>query len=378
MTTKVRDVAAWLESFAPSRLAEPWDNVGLLWGDRGAPVERVLTCLTVTPRVVAEAIEERVALIVSHHPVLFRAVKSVRADTPEGALLWPLARAGVAIYSPHTAFDNTEGGINDTLATRLGLVEVSPLRPSPARPEFKVVVFAPRDDRAAVLDGAFAAGAGKIGVYNECSYSHPGFGTFFGTEGADPTIGEAGRRETVREWRVELICPADRLSAVLAAIRSRHSYEVPAIDVYPLHAPPAGPGVGRIGVLPGVMPLAEFASHVARVLDAPTTQFVGDLDRKVHRVAIACGAGDDFLADAARLGADALLTGEARFHRALEVEALGVGLVLAGHHATERPGVEALADRLARAFPDLTVWPSRRERDPLRSCSTSRSETITG
>ena len=83
-------------------------------------------------------------------------------------------------------------------------------------------------------------------------------------------------------------------------------------------------------------------------------------------MAVACGAGDDFLADAARAGADVLLTGEARFHRALEAEALGIGLVLAGHHATERPGVEDLAERIARAFPELTVWPSRQERDPLR------------
>ena len=61
-----------------------------------------------------------------------------------------------------------------------------------------------------------------------------------------------------------------------------------------------------------------------------------------------------------------LLTGEARFHRALEAEALGIGLMLAGHHATERPGVEDLADRLASQFPELTVWASRRERDPIR------------
>ena len=65
-------------------------------------------------------------------------------------------------------------------------------------------------------------------------------------------------------------------------------------------------------------------------------------------------------------GADVLLTGEARFHRALEAESLDIGLVLAGHHATERPGVEELAERIARAFPDLTVWPSLQERDPLQ------------
>ena len=80
---------------------------------------------------------------------------------------------------------------------------------------------------------------------------------------------------------------------------------------------------------------------------------------------MSCGAGDDFLGDAARLGAQALLTGEARFHRALEARSMGVGLIVAGHYATERPGVEDLAERLARAFPDLVVWASRDEADPL-------------
>ena len=76
--------------------------------------------------------------------------------------------------------------------------------------------------------------------------------------------------------------------------------------------------------------------------------------------------GDDFLKDAAHAGADVLLTGEARFHRALEAEALGIGLLTAGHHATERPGVEKLAAKIAFAFPSLTVWASRSERDPFR------------
>jgi putative NIF3 family GTP cyclohydrolase 1 type 2 len=94
---------------------------------------------------------------------------------------------------------------------------------------------------------------------------------------------------------------------------------------------------------------------------------VGAPDRRVERVAIACGAGDDFLEEAHRARADVFLTGEVRFHRALEAEALGIGLIAAGHHATERPGVEELADRLAAAFPRARVWASRREVDPLRA-----------
>jgi hypothetical protein len=273
----------------------------------------------------------------------------------------------VAILSPHTSFDNTIGGINDGLASRIGLVDVGPLRSAPPSSRHKVVVFAPKSDREAVLNAAFEAGAGRIGAYEECSFGSVGFGTFFGTEGANPTIGEAGRREFVREWRLELVCPGDRLAAVLASIRSSHSYEEPAIDVYPIASDvPSGPGSGRIGRLEAPEPLGALAARVARLLGAPATQFVGDPSRPVSWVALCCGAGDDFVPDASKHGADVLLTGETRFHRALEADALGLGLIVAGHHSTERPGVEDLAEAIAGAFPDLTAWPSRLEVDPLR------------
>src|SRR5438128_9020747 len=117
-----------LGQLAPLALAAEWDNVGLLLGDRTSEVRRVMTCLTVTPESAAEAVEAGVQLIVSHHPILFRAVKRLTTATPEGRMLLSLIQAGVAVYSPHTAFDNTHGGINDLLARRLGLLEVGALR----------------------------------------------------------------------------------------------------------------------------------------------------------------------------------------------------------------------------------------------------------
>jgi dinuclear metal center YbgI/SA1388 family protein len=377
--TTVADITDWLEQFAPQKLAEPWDNVGLIWGDPAAVVERIMTCLTVTPTTADEAVHERAELIVSHHPILFREVKRIRADWPETGYLWKLARGGIAVASPHTAFDNTREGINDLLCARLGLLDVAALRPAPGARDravatpprsFKVVVFTPEPEREAVSTAAYRAGAGRIGAYEECSFAIPGEGTFFGTETANPTIGERGQRETVRELRLEFVCPAPELPAVLAAVRANHSYEEPAIDVYPLHevdtsANPS-PGVGRIGRLATPCALAALARDVAKALGVTVVGTAGDPDRRVERVAIACGAGDDFLKDAARAGADVLLTGEARFHRGIEAETLGIGLITAGHYATERPGVEFLAARISRAFPGLLVWPSRQERDAFR------------
>jgi hypothetical protein len=215
---------------------------------------------------------------------------------------------------------------------------------------------------------AFEAGAGRIGAYTECSFAIPGQGTFFGSDETNPSVGQKGQRELVDELRLEVVCPATALAPVLEAIRLRHSYEEPAIDVYPLSDPPSprGPGSGRLGRSLEPRKLGEFAVFTSRALGHVPVQLVGDPKRTVERVAIACGAGDDFLADAARAGADVLVTGEARFHRALEAESLGIGLVLAGHYGTERPGVEELAEQIARAFSDLTVWPSQQERDPLQ------------
>ena len=368
----VADVARWLEGFAPSRLAESWDNVGLLWGDPHAPLERVMTCLTVTDESASEAVREGAGLIVSHHPILFRETKRIRSDLPGTAPLWKLARAGVAVASPHTAFDGAEDGINAGLCRRLGLAEAVPIRPAAGPAGFKVVVFTPEADREAVLAAAFEAGAGRIGDYAECSFATPGTGTFFGGESTDPSVGAKGRRESVAELRIEMVCPADRLASVLAAIRSRHSYEEPAIDVYPVQAAPSPVGAGRIGRLEAPRTLGEFARSASAALGGVPLQVAGDLGMAVERVAVSCGAGDDFLGDAVRLGAQVLLTGEARFHRALEARALGVGLIVAGHHATERPGVEDLADRIARAFPELVVWPSRDETDPLAFLPTGR------
>ncbi len=329
-----------------------------------------MTCLTVTPDTAAEAIERRAEVIVSHHPVLFRAVKAIRADQPATGFLWELARAGVAILSPHTAFDNTAGGINDGLAERIGLRDVGPLRTGPTRQELKVVVFVPENDREAVMAAAFQAGAGRIGDYSGCSFATAGQGTFLGGETTNPTLGERGRRESVAEWRVEMVCPERRLEPVLSAIRTAHSYEEPALDVYPLNPVPAGPGSGRIGRLQRPEPLGVFARRVGDLLRSTALRFAGNPSRDVERVAICCGAGDDFLDDAARARADVLLTGEARFHRALEAEGRGIGLIVAGHHATERPGVEDLARRVAAAFPGLDVWPSRARTRPLATALT--------
>jgi hypothetical protein len=99
---------------------------------------------------------------------------------------------------------------------------------------YKLVVFVPAEALDPVRDAVFAAGAGRIGDYERCSWYTEGTGTFRGGESTQPTIGAAGREERVPELRLETVMPAERLEDVVAALRSAHPYEEPAYDVYPL------------------------------------------------------------------------------------------------------------------------------------------------
>lgn len=361
----VATVVEYLEQFAPAKLAAEWDNVGLLLGDRSAAVTHIMTCLTVTPESAAEAVASNVQLIITHHPVLFRGAKRLTTDNAEGRMLLSLIRAGVAVYCPHTAFDNTVGGINDLLAHRLRLTDETPLRRrEESVRKCKIVVFVPDTDLARVSDALFSAGAGQIGQYSQCSFRLAGTGTFFGSEAANPTIGQKGRREEVSEWRLEAICPQARVEAALAAMRKAHSYEEPAYDVYPLQSLSMA-GEGRIGRLAAPMALTELARLVKQQLNTKRLEVIGDMNKSVQRIAIVCGAGGEFVSDAVRGKADVLLTGEARFHDYLAAQAQGLALLLPGHYASERCGIEELAARLQQQFPELEVWPSRQERDPV-------------
>jgi dinuclear metal center YbgI/SA1388 family protein len=370
----IADLVAFLERFAPLDLAEEWDNVGLLAGDRRRETDAVLTCLTLTPDVAREAIERHAGLIVAHHPVLFRAVQRLTADDPQGAMLLDLIAAGIAVYSPHTAYDSAADGINQQLARRLGLTEIEPLRPLPSEGRCKIVCFVPRGHLAAVQEALWSAGAGVIGEYSKCSFVLDGTGSFEGSAAANPVVGRPGRLEQVAEARVEVVCAERLVPEALNRLRGAHPYEVPAYDVYPLKPAAAGRGAGRVGSLVSRDPagvsvpltLGDFLARVKTKLSISDVPFVGDGQRPISRVAIACGSGGEFLSSAIARQCDVLLTGEARFHTCLDARAAGIGLALAGHYATERPGMEHLATVLAGEFPGITAWASEAERDPLQ------------
>lgn len=128
----IEQVCQTLAHIAPLKLAESWDNVGLLVGDRKADCTCVMTCLTISPDVVREAIKERVNLIVSHHPLPFKPMAKLTTDTVASGMVYELAANQIAVYSAHTAFDSASLGINRQLAEGLSLSDIRPISPDPS------------------------------------------------------------------------------------------------------------------------------------------------------------------------------------------------------------------------------------------------------
>lgn len=366
-TATVGDISAALDAIAPPAMAQSWDNVGLLVGDRGRPCGRVLLCIDLTESVLAEAIAGSYEMIVAYHPPIFRPVKRLLADSGEmDGLVHRAITAGIAVYSPHTALDAAPGGTNDILAEMCELSDVEPFEY--ARGESgrcKVVTFVPAEKADALCAAMAAAGAGHIGGYELCSYRGSGEGTFYGTGGTDPKVGRRGRFEKVPEIRLEMVAPRARLAEVINALLSVHPYEEPAYDVYPLEEAPSF-GIGRVGHLPARTTLAGLAERLRQRSGSKVVMTVGAGKTKLERAAVCVGAAGSLPLEKPRSAVcDVVVTGEIRHHEALTLLRLGKTAVALGHWESERPTLPPLAARLADWITGVQFKVSRKDAGPF-------------
>jgi len=366
----VGDAVTALERAYPPELAADWDAVGLVCGDPAETLTSVLVCVDAVPETVEEAVESGAQLLVAHHPLLLRGVHGVGADTPKGALLHRLVRAGAALFTAHTNADAADPGVSDALAAAVGLDVTGPLVAAEAPPLDKIITFVPTGpDLGAVHAALAAAGAGNIGDYSHCSFATAGTGQFKPLAGAHPTIGEVGRLERVAETRLEMVLPRARRAAVVEALRAAHPYEEPAFDLLELAPIPSRRGLGRIGALPEPEPLSAFTARVAAGLPATAwgVRAAGDPDRVIRRVAVCGGAGDSALDAALAAGVDAYVTADLRHHPASEhlLRPAAPALVDVAHWASEWPWCAQAADVLRAALGgSVEVRVSTRRTDP--------------
>ena len=358
-TYTAQDYLNAIDAFAPFSLVEKWDNTGLLIGSPGQEVSRVLVALDATLAVIEEAQKEGAQLLITHHPIIFNPLKNIPEDSP----VYRAIASGVAVLCAHTNLDNAECGISTVLAEMLGLGDAEMLETTKTLPYRKVVVYVPCESAEAVYDAMSQAGAGRQGSYAGAAFFSDGQGRFLPLQGANPAVGSVGSLEKVREQRLEMLVAPSELQQVLRAMRAAHPYEQPAFDVFETHSGKERVGYGRVGNLRHPLSPEAFAAYVLEKLNLTGLKYVpGKQD--ISRVAVCGGSGADLLETAQKMGAQALVSSDAKHNYLLQAQDMGMTLIDAGHYSTEAVILPVLAEKLRSALPGADIRIARACADP--------------
>ncbi|TWI68937.1 dinuclear metal center YbgI/SA1388 family protein [Desulfobotulus alkaliphilus] len=341
MSLSVGDCMALVASVAPLDLAESWDASGLQVGDRRQPVRRIGVALDATFGTVSEAVEKDVDFLVVHHPLFFRPLKNLVLDTPLGRVIDTAIRNGLSIYAAHTNLDSVAGGLNDALASHIGLGDIHVLgqgiRGSDCVLHLKVPVFLqPR------VHEVLAGGGRDISWWD-------GMKDEGGSCIARCRI--RGNKVSGVQAKIRSLCPDAQMDAVPAGERE------------------TGAGLGRMGFLSASMTLSAFSEKVKKDLGLEYVRMVGNPETPVRCVALCTGSGGGMMHDALARGADVLLTGDLKYHEAMDALDHGLCLVDAGHFGTERIMVDLMLERLRSVLGEkgekISLVPLASQKDPF-------------
>jgi len=350
---RIKEIVKLITDEAALSLQESYDNSGLLIGDETAEVERVLLAVDVTEEVVEEAVSKKCGLIIAHHPLIFKGLKSINPKNPVERIAIKAIQNNIAIAAMHTNLDNYQFGVNAKLAAVLGLKNLEILSPIKAGLR-KLIVFVPQHHAEKVRKALFDAGAGAIGAYDSCSFNTPGTGTFRPRENANPFVGERGKLHQVAEVKVETVVPAHRLAQVLSAMTAAHPYEEVAYDVFPLENTNSTAGAGMLGELEDPLSEQAFLGMISSKLGSPAMRHTAFTNKKIKKVALCGGSGVFLLTNAKAARADAFVTGDMKYHDFFEADGKLL-MVDAGHYETEQFTKELMADIIQKKIPKFAA-----------------------
>lgn len=346
MPVNINQILQTINEISPEKLAEKWDNGGIQIETGKENIENILVSMEITDEIIKEAINKKVDMIITHHPLIFGSINKITRDWM-GSTIVKLIQNNICVYSAHTSFDSVIGGNNDYLAHLLDIKDISAIEEIHNK-YYKIVVYVPNEALEEVRESLFQSGAGKTNNYSHCTFSQQGVGTFMPLEEAQPYIGNNQELTYVDEYRVESIVPENKLKKVIESMLKAHPYEEPAYDVF-LMENTIGKlaGLGRIGELEQEKTLENICLELKKVLNIQhEIPFIGDKDKKVKRVAICTGGGADFIKKASFKGCQLLVTGDVRYHDAQLAKQLGIAVIDASHFHTEKIFVQNMTQQL--------------------------------
>ncbi|MEO6832299.1 MAG: Nif3-like dinuclear metal center hexameric protein [Chitinophagaceae bacterium] len=361
---KASEIIAVLNDFAPPIYQESYDNSGLQLGDANAEINTALLTLDITEAVLEESMERGCQMIIAHHPIIFSGLKSLTGRNYVERIVMKAIKNDIVLFAAHTNLDNMREGVNAMICKKLGLKNTSILQPTKNTLR-KLYTYAPESTATAVREALFAAGAGAIGNYSECSFSASGTGTFKGNKDSNPTMGKAGgARENVAEQKIEVLFPKENETQILKALFAAHDYETVAYEIISLENENAEIGAGMIGYLERPMEEMDFLKMLKTKMQAACIRHTSLLHKPIQKVALCGGSGSFLLNNALAAGADVFITGDYKYHQFFDAEGR---IVIAdiGHYESEQFTPELMQMIIAKKLPNFATLLSETKTNPV-------------
>lgn len=360
---KVKDITCALEQFAPLALQEGYDNCGLQVGDPDTECTGALLVVDATPEVVDEALARGCNLIVSHHPLLFKGLKHITGRTRVEQTVINAIAHGIAIYSLHTAIDNTPGGVSHEMARLMEISNGVPLVPMRDR-MVKMRVYVPNEQVAALAGALFKAGAGAQGLYDNCSFAVKGTGSFRPLSGARPFVSSGHNIHYESETCIEMMVPSWLRGKMAEVIRRVHPYEQPAYEFVPIENIDTPFGSGIVGDLMSPMMATELIDKVKQTFGTPTVRCNKLPSDPIVKIAMCGGSGSAFIDDAIAAGAEAYITSDTSYHAFVDYTDK-IFIIDIGHYESESCTRGIFYRVIKEKFPNFAVEYSKIEKNPI-------------
>jgi len=352
-----------LEAYAPLNYQEDYDNSGLLTGNPDQEVTAALVALDCTEVIVDEAIAKGCNLIITHHPIVFKGLKKFTGKTYVERVIIKAIKNNIALYAIHTNLDSVQNGVNGVICKKLGLQQAKILNPIAGILK-KLVTFCPTRHLPQLREALFAAGAGNISNYSDCSFNMEGVGTFKANEGTAPFVGEHGQQHHEPETRIETIFLIQDERKVLLALLENHPYEEVAYDIYPLENKLNTAGSGMVGWLEEEMEAEDFLAFVKSRMKVTVIRHTRATGKKIKKVAVCGGSGSFLLNNAIAAGADAFITADFKYHEFFDADGK---LMIAdiGHFESEQFTSDLLIDIIREKFPNFAIRLTEHNTNPI-------------
>jgi dinuclear metal center YbgI/SA1388 family protein len=351
MSLFIKDAVSKLENLIPLNLQEEWDNSGYQVKFANAALSGVVTSLDPSEKSLELAITKGFNLILTHHPLFFRALRSLDMDSNVGGLIELIVKNNICVYSMHTNFDSSAYSMSRYILNKLAIKNIYSLIPH-KRKLYKLSVFIPKGYTGAVREVLFKYGNPKIGNYENCSFETKGKGSFKPLEGADPFIGEIKKTVYTDESKIELLIEERYIKKAISEMKKIHPYEEAAFDLYPLYDFEGnnGEGMGAAGNFESAVTLETLLEKVHKLFSPLFINYCGKLNKKIKKIAVVSGSGFSFTADAVKLGCDAMISSELTHSRAISANQSGICLIEMPHFDTEKYFTSITKELLDKEF----------------------------